>query len=282
MKAITKLAMSLLTVAISGCLATLDLSSDQNNDSATRVIAQKISRLTTQRCTRYTYNQNTGEKASGDIKVKGHTEILKLFESELGWVKAEARVEGAWGEVYYNPSTGSLICGQASWQALHVNSGSFKELMPANSAKSFDEANPYRNWGKQGANDEEMNRAIATAISAYGGVVAKPTTNQNMLKQTLERSIAVSWEGFSTLIAGKASMQESADKGFISATLPESKGTCTGIYSYNDKTYGVWSLSCTNGLSAAGEFKAYGQNKGATGSGTDSKGRMVTYTISGE
>lgn len=95
------------------------------------------------------------------------------------------------------------------------------------------------------------------------------------------RSIAVEWQGVAPLIAGEVVLQKAT--GELALSLPNRQGDCTGSYIVNDKREGtgVWSVSCSNGLSALGTFTAYGKGKGASGEGRDNQGREVKYTIAG-
>lgn len=98
---------------------------------------------------------------------------------------------------------------------------------------------------------------------------------------TTKRSIAVSWEGYADLFSGVIEETGNGQGGNVQIILPNNEGDCTGRYDATSKTRGSWSVSCTNDLAASGTFTAYGKGKGASGNGTDARGRMVSYTVGG-
>ena len=93
------------------------------------------------------------------------------------------------------------------------------------------------------------------------------------------RPIAVEWEGYRKLIAGKIELDEQKGGGTISMLLPDNDGSCTGSYKYDSKRSGSWAMACTNGMAASGTFESHGKGKGSSGEGTDTKGRKVRYTL---
>jgi len=100
---------------------------------------------------------------------------------------------------------------------------------------------------------------------------------------TVKRPIALNWEGQSELIAGTVSVSGSNGQGTISADLPNGAGSCKGTYTLApSKEAGVWSMSCTNGKAASGTYKTTHNGRGAIGNGTDTDGRKVKFTISGD
>lgn len=98
---------------------------------------------------------------------------------------------------------------------------------------------------------------------------------------TMERAIAVQWEGYADLFAGTIREIGNGATGTVAIVLPNNDGHCTGDYKASSRTAGTWSIKCTNGLAADGTYKAFGSGKGASGTGTDKKGRKVTYTMGG-
>ena len=68
-------------------------------------------------------------------------------------------------------------------------------------------------------------------------------------------------------------------KGELEMELPENDGSCRGTYEYTAKGKGVWAVACTNGLAGSGELKTYGKGKGSSGTGKDSNGRNIKFTV---
>lgn len=91
-----------------------------------------------------------------------------------------------------------------------------------------------------------------------------------------QRAIAIQWEGESRPIAALVTISQSGDSGTISAKHPDGAAQCAGTYGA-----GRWAIACTNGHSAAGTFRALGPGRGSVGSGVDSKGRRVEFTLGG-
>ena len=94
-----------------------------------------------------------------------------------------------------------------------------------------------------------------------------------------ERSIAMSWEGYSNLIAGTIEFNEVDYKGIIDLTLPNNDGTCDGTYSLQKDGKGTWKIACSNNLGAAGTLK-WNKNGSVTGKGRDYKDNKVKFTVS--
>ena len=114
----------------------------------------------------------------------------------------------------------------------------------------------------------------------FGGEVAKQPADSTS-QQWEKRSIALQWEGIADLIAGEIHISESSGKGKIQATLPRAQGSCTGQYQMVSRQRGMWSLACSNGLTANGEFDAFGAGKGSSGTGVDSDGNNIKFTVGG-
>jgi len=95
------------------------------------------------------------------------------------------------------------------------------------------------------------------------------------------RPIAVSWEGYTELFSGTIEETGGGVRGKVNVMLPNNDGQCTGAYQATSRTQGTWNIACTNDLVASGTFTAFGDGKGASGTGTDKQGRTVTYTVGG-
>ena len=94
-----------------------------------------------------------------------------------------------------------------------------------------------------------------------------------------ERSIAVSWDGYQDLIAGKVKFNEADYKGTLNLPLPNNDGTCDGTYSLQVGGKGTWQIACTNNMGAAGTLK-WTENGGVSGSGRDHNDKKVKFTVS--
>ena len=94
-----------------------------------------------------------------------------------------------------------------------------------------------------------------------------------------ERSLALSWDGYSDLIAGTVKFSEADYKGTLNLTLPNNDGTCEGSYSLQADSKGTWQISCTNNMGAAGTLK-WTKDGGVTGIGIDHKDKKVKFTVS--
>ncbi len=236
------------TTLLYGCLATTDLATDTNISFEDRQLANQMSLLLQQRCTRHTYIQTTREKTSGDMRIYKKPQIKRLFKSPSGWVKAEASVDGVWDSIYFFKSTGQLICGERNWLDFpNSRSIEFVEI------------------GK-----EEKNLPVLN------------TTMPDFNLSTREvRAVAIKWDGYSTLISIQASIDQSQRAGKISGSLPNNDGTCSGVFESTQGSKGIWTVSCTNGMSASGVYEAFGHGKGSSGYGKDTLGRSVQFTISG-
>ncbi len=94
-----------------------------------------------------------------------------------------------------------------------------------------------------------------------------------------ERSIALSWEGYDELIAGKINFNEKDYKGNFSLSLPNNDGECEGNYILQKNGTGTWQLSCSNKMGAAGTLK-WIPDKSVKGVGRDYNDKKVKFTVS--
>lgn len=95
------------------------------------------------------------------------------------------------------------------------------------------------------------------------------------------RPIAVEWEGQPDLIIGELMFRQNAGTGHMKFSLPNGQGTCEGSYRVGRDGNGTWAVACPGGLAASGTLKTRGTGKGSAGSGRDTKGREVRYTLGG-
>ncbi len=105
----------------------------------------------------------------------------------------------------------------------------------------------------------------------------KDTTKKYELKG--ERSIALSWDGYNSLIAGTVNFDEADYKGNINLYLPNNDGICEGSYSLQEGGKGTWQIACTNDMGAAGTLK-WKKKGSVTGVGRDYNEKKVRFTVS--
>ena len=94
-----------------------------------------------------------------------------------------------------------------------------------------------------------------------------------------ERAIALSWKGYSDLIAGIIDFDEKNYKGNINLDLPNNDGSCEGNYILQKGGKGTWQLSCSNNMGASGTLK-WIKDGSVTGKGLDFNDNKVTFTVS--
>ena len=111
--------------------------------------------------------------------------------------------------------------------------------------------------------------------------VEKKKEEKIVKKYSLEgkRSIALSRDGYSDLIAGTVEFDEANYKGILNLSLPNNDGTCEGSYSLQSDNKGTWQISCSNNMGAAGTLK-WIEDGGVTGTGRDHNDKKVKFTIS--
>ena len=116
-------------------------------------------------------------------------------------------------------------------------------------------------------------------ITTTETIKKKEEPKKNVKKYELqgERSIALSWDGYSDLIAGTVIFNEANYKGTLNLPLPNNDGTCEGTYSLQEDGKGTWQIGCTNKMGAAGTLK-WGDG-GVTGSGRDHNDKKVKFTV---
>jgi len=92
------------------------------------------------------------------------------------------------------------------------------------------------------------------------------------------RPIAISWEGYASLVNGTMKFDENGHNGVLELAMDD-QTPCKGNYSFTEKGKGNWFLGCQNGPTANGTFETTGKNGGITAAGKDSQGRRVTMII---
>ena len=116
------------------------------------------------------------------------------------------------------------------------------------------------------------------------GKVSKSTTETKKVNNKIfegERAIALKWDGYSDLIAGKLTFKSSQRVGKINLSLPNNDGQCQGSYTLSEKM-GTWSILCKNEMSASGTLIWNMETDSVTGKGVDTKNKTVQFTVSGK
>ena len=93
-----------------------------------------------------------------------------------------------------------------------------------------------------------------------------------------KKPIAISWTGYSDLIAGEIIFEEKDYEGSLSLDLPNNDGNCKGRYSLLLNGMGTWQITCSNNMAAHGTLK-WIKNNVATGIGKDLNKRVVKFTV---
>jgi|GEM_PF-420388 len=184
-------------------------------------------------------------------------EVLKIMNAGNGWQKAWIQVSRGGGNVYYNLEKDRVVCGDINWRKFKSDRNHLGRKIRWSTGKS-----PY---AKATSNKATRNEALNT----------QPSTKHEF------RPIAVKWEGYTEMFAGKIELEWSKEDGNLSIVLPNNEGTCNGRYQFSEKRKGTWSVACTNGLAASGVMQGYGSGNGSSGEGTDIHGKKVTFTLGG-
>ncbi|WP_425403880.1 hypothetical protein [Hwanghaeella sp.] len=111
--------------------------------------------------------------------------------------------------------------------------------------------------------DTLLNNSNTTATSAT-------STHSNGLKDV--RSLAVVWEGNPSPLAGTIDLKT----GEIVIARPNDASCYRVDENRKDRT---WKVECSDGTSAEGIYKGFGEGKGSQGVGIDQDGRSVTFTV---
>lgn len=122
--------------------------------------------------------------------------------------------------------------------------------------------------------------AYRTALQGRqaSAVAALPAPRPSTLQ--LRNPLTGRWEGVADSMTGIAESTDDGTGGTVSFALPGGNDTCKGTFLYAaGRTSGRWTAACTNELTASGTFESLGTNKGFRGTGTDNRGRLVSFTI---
>lgn len=99
----------------------------------------------------------------------------------------------------------------------------------------------------------------------------------------ITRSVAFEWGGIDQLLVGEIQFKKGDRGGTFSVQMPSRNAErCTGTYTYRTNTDGIWSMACPDSRLASGEFITHGKNGGSSGTGKDTKGNKVKFTVAAE
>lgn len=260
----------LLTVvglSLAGCVATTGGLAVRGNGLPDHYadIASDMVSLARRMCMKITgYADQSKDDWNKVRKLDGQDwQIRRFFTSNTSWVKGEAISQGVMGDLYYEPNSGTFVCGDYAWGKYE---GAAQIRFVEYGAQS--KPNPL----------PSMPVVAATPLPSPVYALTQPAPSSSAVER---RTLAVRWEGYGNLMVGEAVIQQNKRVATLSIQLPGGDGTCTGMSQANSDARGVWTVSCSNKLSAAGTLTTYGTGKGASGSGKDALGRAVEFTMGG-
>jgi len=191
-----------------------------------------------------------GMRNMNKIKNPMSVEVLRIVNSDDGWVKAWVKDGMIDGNIYYHLEKNTVICGDINWKKYSGKGTAFNKLRKIE-------------WVTITPTPQAPKATVETGVKSDF------------------RPIAVSWEGYDKMFAGKIKLKWQGRNGELKITLPDGEGTCSGAYQFGSDRKGMWSVACTNGLAASGAMQGYGSGNGSSGEGADIKGRKVTFTMGG-
>ena len=244
----------------------------------------------------------SGNYGEGELKL--HDDIVEYF---LGYIKGKGdkkpsqfyvTADGK-GAMYWYCGSGSCRDSGTKAQAKVCTEAFGRECIPfarKRTIKWKNGINPGKGKISQISSKLDLNglKAKLTELGFYGNTtttkkiekkitkkVEKKKEEKVVKKYSLEgkRSLALSWDGYSDLIAGTVEFNEADYKGILNLALPNNDGTCEGSYSLQADGKGTWQISCTNNMGAAGTLK-WIEDGGVTGIGRDHNDKKVKFTVS--
>ena len=133
---------------------------------------------------------------------------------------------------------------------------------------------------------ENQTQAVASPPPAVAPpsslLLAPPTQSQRAntnVVSPLTRPIAVEWARFSNLLSGSVVISDNGRNGTIRLNLPTGDGECIGSYTMQAARSGQWVISCPNRVTATGSMETPPAGGTTTGSGQDSSGNLIKFTI---
>ena len=127
----------------------------------------------------------------------------------------------------------------------------------------------------------EAPRPTAAVPPSTSPPMTRSQPNNPAPLSSLTRPIAVDWARFSNLLSGYVVIAESGKSGTIRLNLPTGDGECIGSYGTQGVGTGHWVISCPNGVTATGSMETASAGGTTTGSGLDSSGNRIKFTIGG-
>lgn len=249
-KLLTIIPVMVCSALLTGCLATTNLAVRGNGlpDHLADIGAEML-QLATNRCIKITgYDHTSKDNWDKGRKLDvGGWQMRRFFTSNTTWVKAETITQGMIDELFFDTKSKAFICGS-------------------------------HGWSKFENTQQVIFVEYGVTKSLLPGINAEPKTG-NVKNET--RSIAIQWEGYPSLIAGQVSMNQNSGRSNFMIQLPLDHARCTGISETSSGTQGVWTLACSNQMSASGTFESLGQGNGSIGKGLDTQGKKVEFTLSG-
>lgn len=115
----------------------------------------------------------------------------------------------------------------------------------------------------------------------WRGKVTAPTVARDQVSPPRyeKRPLAAKWEGVTEMIAGTVEYENGMPNGRVRLTIPGIQTKCAGTYQVQRGGKGTWSLACNDGQSASGTLQTHGRWRGSSGTGKDTKGRRLEFTV---
>ena len=131
---------------------------------------------------------------------------------------------------------------------------------------------------------ENQTQAVASPPSAVAPPSSLAPPKQDQITNTkvvssLTRPIAVEWVRYSNLLSGYVVISDNGRNGTIRLNLPTGDGECIGSYTMQAARSGQWVISCPNSVTATGKMETPPAGGTTTGSGQDSSGNLIKFTI---
>ncbi len=139
-------------------------------------------------------------------------------------------------------------------------------------------ARPYKTEGFCSKGDCAVTKAEYDRFLKAAMVNRLPTSRDEPAPADA-RPFAIIWDAYTTMAARTIELHLGTGRGTFRAPFSDTEVDCDGKYTVVEGRTGTWSVSCPDGLTAAGLFESFGIGKGARGVGLDSRGRKVRYTI---
>jgi hypothetical protein len=203
------------------------------------------------------------------IHFVGNTNVRGLSEPDVAAVIADYN-KGSAAETPATPSEPIDLSGKADEEICHLAVHSDKW--------NFKWYPEYVSEAKSRGFTPETCATLVVKKNAEDQSTATSSTIAQEEEETETKPIAVSWGGYSDLMAGIVTFSK-ANEGDVDIILPSGEGRCAGTFNMQNETHGTWAISCTNGRAASGVFEVVGKTR--TGKGKDAYGNEITFTVGG-